>query len=93
MVAVQTVYGRFFSGAVFTVNGLRNSGKSYRHKAVLPDFSSSGLQNSSSFYRIFAVHLPENPVKRNFLKRHHVGSEVGPAAWVADARATWPDQT
>ena len=29
----------FFSGAVFTVNGLRNSGKSYRHKAVLPDFS------------------------------------------------------
>ena len=88
MVAVHTVYGRFFSGAVFTVNGLRNSGKSYQHKAGLPDFPVDGLQNTSSFYRNFAVHLPENPVKRKFLKRHRVGIELGPAAWVADTLAT-----
>ena len=51
-------------------------------------FPVDGLQNSSSFYRNFAVHLPENPVKRKFLKRHRVGIELGPAAWVADTLAT-----
>ena len=55
-------------------------------------FPVDGLQNSSSFYRNFAVHLPENPVKQIFFKRHQVGIKPRPAAWVAEALATWPNQ-
>ena len=54
-------------------------------------FPVDGLRNSSSFYRNFAVHLPENQVKLNLFKRLCVGFEFRFTAWVANTLTIRPN--